>query len=95
MTASPSAAPIEVGSADAKTLPAAQLVPGECVEQMERLYEEGVRVDAVVTDPPYHLASIVDRLGSPDAAPIQSGVPKPCARPAPTTAPIASGPRTS
>lgn len=34
---------------------------------------DNVLVDAVVTDAPYHLASIVSRLGSPDAAPIQSG----------------------
>lgn len=50
-----------------------RLVHGDCLDVLPRLLEEGVRVDAVVTDPPYHLASIVDRLGSPDAAPIQSG----------------------
>ncbi len=47
---------------------------GDCLEVMPRLAAAGVRVDAVVTDAPYHLASIVARLGSPDAAPIQSGV---------------------
>jgi len=40
---------------------------------MDRLADEGVKVDGVATDPPYHLASIVSRLGNPDAAPIQSG----------------------
>lgn len=33
----------------------------------------GIFADGCVTDPPYHLASIVSRLGNPDAAPIQSG----------------------
>lgn len=47
---------------------------GDSLEVLPRLFDEGLRVDAVVTDPPYHLASIVERLGSPDAAPIQSGV---------------------
>jgi site-specific DNA-methyltransferase (adenine-specific) len=50
-----------------------QLIHGDCLDALPRLAEDGVRVDAVVTDPPYHLASIVSRLGSPDAAPIQSG----------------------
>lgn len=45
---------------------------GDCLDVMARLADEGLRVDSVVTDPPYHLASIVSRLGSPDAAPIQS-----------------------
>lgn len=52
---------------------AVRIVHGDCLQAMPRLFEDGLRVDAVVTDPPYHLASIVDRLGSPDAAPIQSG----------------------
>ena len=46
---------------------------GDCLDVLPRLHDAGVRVDSVVTDPPYHLASIVSRLGSPDAAPIQSG----------------------
>lgn len=51
----------------------AKVIHGDCVEVMRDLCREHVLVDAVVTDPPYHLASIVSRLGSPDAAPIQSG----------------------
>lgn len=50
-----------------------RLIHGDCLDALPRLVDEGVRVDAVVTDPPYHLASIVSRLGSADAAPIQSG----------------------
>lgn len=46
---------------------------GDCLDVMARLADEGLRVDGVITDAPYHLASIVERLGSPDAAPIQSG----------------------
>ena len=30
---------------------------------MQKLIDQGVQVDAVVTDPPYHLQSIVDRFG--------------------------------
>jgi DNA modification methylase len=46
---------------------------GDCLEVLPRLRRGGLLVDAVVTDPPYHLASIVKRLGKPDSAPIQSG----------------------
>ena len=51
----------------------ARLIHGDCTAIMRDLARDGLLVDAVVTDPPYHLASIVSRLGSPDAAPIQSG----------------------
>ncbi len=62
-------------------LPDLQLAPdahrvihGDCTAVLRDLARQGVLVDAVVTDPPYHLASIVARLGQPDSAPIQSGV---------------------
>lgn len=42
---------------------------GDCLEVMPRLIAEGVRVDSVVTDPPYHLTSIVKRFGKPGSAP--------------------------
>lgn len=45
---------------------------GDCLEVMRRLADEGVQVDAVVTDPPYHLTSIVKRFGADDAAPAKS-----------------------
>ncbi len=49
-----------------------RLEPGNCLEVMRRLAEEGVRVDSIVTDPPYHLTSIVKRFGQPDSAPAKS-----------------------
>ena len=39
------------------------LINGDCIEEMQRLIDEGVQVDSVVTDPPYHLTSIVKRFG--------------------------------
>lgn len=45
---------------------------GDCLEVMARLADEGVQVDAVVTDPPYHLTSNFKRYSSPTAKPIQS-----------------------
>lgn len=50
-----------------------RVIHGDCTKVLRDLARDGFLVDAVVTDPPYHLASIVSRLGSPDAAPIQSG----------------------
>lgn len=50
-----------------------RVIPGNCLEQMKALHGEGVRVDSVVTDPPYHLTSIVRRYGKPDAAPTRQG----------------------
>lgn len=45
-----------------------RIEPGDCLDVMKRLAQEGVKVDAVVTDPPYHLASIVKRFGKEGAA---------------------------
>ena len=42
---------------------------GDCLNVLETLPAESV--DAVVTDPPYHLTSIVKRVGKADAAPCQ------------------------
>ena len=36
---------------------------GDCIEEMQKLIDDGVQIDSVVTDPPYHLQSIVDRFG--------------------------------
>ena len=38
------------------------LLNGDCIEEMQKLIDDGVQVDSVVTDPPYHLTSIVDRF---------------------------------
>ncbi len=51
-----------------------RVIHGDCTTVLRDLARAGVLVDAVAADPPYHLASIVARLGSADAAPIQSGV---------------------
>ena len=45
---------------------------GDCLEVMERLADEGMQVDSVVTDPPYHLTSIVKRFGKDGSAPAKS-----------------------
>jgi site-specific DNA-methyltransferase (adenine-specific) len=45
------------------------LINGDCIEEMQRLIDEGVQVDSIVTDPPYHLTSIVKRYGKPNSAP--------------------------
>lgn len=44
---------------------------GDCVEVLATLPE--CSVDAVVTDPPYHLTSVVKRFGAENAAPAQFG----------------------
>lgn len=49
------------------------LINGDCIEEMQKLIDDGVQVDSVVTDPPYHLASIVKRFGKEDSAPAQFG----------------------
>ena len=45
------------------------LLNGDCIEQMQKLKDEGKQIDSVVTDPPYHLTSIVDRYGKDGSAP--------------------------
>ena len=45
------------------------LLNGDCIEQMQKLKDEGKLVDSVVTDPPYHLTSIVERYGKKGSAP--------------------------
>jgi DNA modification methylase len=49
------------------------LLNGDCIEEMQKLIDDGVQVDSIVTDPPYHLQSIVDRFGKEDSAPAQHG----------------------
>lgn len=44
---------------------------GDCISVMETLPENSI--DAIVTDPPYHLTSIVKRFGASDAAPSKPG----------------------
>lgn len=47
------------------------LLAGDCLERLAELEAESL--DACVTDPPYHLTSIVDRFGAPSAAWAQAG----------------------
>lgn len=47
---------------------------GDCRDVMLDLILEGVQVDAIVTDPPYHLTT-VKRFGKKDAAPAKSNGP--------------------
>ena len=43
---------------------------GDCLEVLASLPENSI--DAVVTDPPYHFASMVKRFGKPGQAPINN-----------------------
>lgn len=52
-----------------------RVVEGDCLAELAKLAAEGVRVDAVVTDPPYHLTSIVKRFGAAGAAPAKGDGP--------------------
>lgn len=49
------------------------IIHGDCLIEMQRLIDQGVKVDAVVTDPPYHLTSITERFGKEGSAPAQHG----------------------
>lgn len=48
-----------------------RILTGDMRERLRELPDASV--DAVVTDPPYHLTSIVKRFGSPEAAPARRG----------------------
>lgn len=52
----------------------AQVHHGDCLDVLRAMAERGETVHACVTDPPYHLTSIVKRFGSDTAAPVR--VPK-------------------
>ena len=45
------------------------LVNGDCLEEVQKLFDKGIQVDSIVTDPPYHLTSIVERFGKEGSAP--------------------------
>ena len=49
------------------------LLNDDCLVTMQKLIDDGVQVDSIVTDPPYHLQSIVDRFGKEGSAPAQHG----------------------
>jgi site-specific DNA-methyltransferase (adenine-specific) len=47
------------------------LLLGDCLEELKTIKENSI--DSIVTDPPYHLTSIVKRFGKPNSAPAQYG----------------------
>ena len=49
------------------------LLNDDCLVAMQKLIDDGVQVDSIVTDPPYHLQSIVDRFGKEASAPAKHG----------------------
>ena len=49
------------------------LLNDDCLVAMQKLIDDGIQVDSIVTDPPYHLQSIVDRFGKEGSAPAQHG----------------------
>ena len=52
---------------------AVEVIKGDCMAVMADLHRKGIKVHTVITDPPYHLTSIVKRFGAGDAAPAQVG----------------------
>lgn len=50
-----------------------QIREGDCLDVMRRLALSGVRVDALVSDTPYHLTSIVKRFGGKNSAAAKGG----------------------
>ena len=51
--------------------PMSLIINADCIEHMNSMLPNSV--DSIVTDPPYHLTSIVKRFGKDDAAPAQFG----------------------
>lgn len=47
-----------------------RVIQGDCLAEVGRLGADSV--DAIVTDPPYHLSSIVKRFGAPGAKPVKA-----------------------
>ena len=45
-----------------------KLYNDDCLKSVKKLVDEGVQVDSIVTDPPYHLTSIVERYGKEGSA---------------------------
>lgn len=52
---------------------ATQIYNGDCCEYLATFAALGMQFDSCVTDPPYHLTSIVKRFGKDNAAPAQFG----------------------
>lgn len=50
-----------------------KIYEGDCRVVLKRLAQEGFRAHAAITDPPYHLLSIVKRFGKEGSAPAKHG----------------------
>lgn len=50
-----------------------RLEQGDCIDVMLEMYARGEQFDALVSDPPYHLTSVVERFGKPGAAHAKHG----------------------
>lgn len=73
---SPSLADVAIEAVPAPMpVPTARLLHGDCRDRMRDFAEENVLFDAIVTDPPYHLASISRRFGRKQAASLTGGEP--------------------
>lgn len=73
---SPSLANVAVEAAPAPLpAPTVRLLHGDCRDHMQDFAQQGLMFDAIVTDPPYHLASIMRRFGGRRAAPLKGGEP--------------------
>ena len=48
-----------------------KVIQGDCLEKLKELEDNSV--DSIVTDPPYHLVSIVKRFGKEGSAPAKEG----------------------
>lgn len=53
----------------ARTFGPVDLHHGDCLKVLEDIAAAGVKLDGCVTDPPYHLTSIVERFGKEGSAP--------------------------
>lgn len=47
-----------------------KLIHGDCIEEMQKLIDDGVEVDLILTDPPYNISKLNDnrdrsKMGSP------------------------------
>lgn len=72
----PSLTEVAIGTVPAPLpAPTARLLQGDCRDRMRGFAEEGLLFDAIVTDPPYHLASISRRFGRARAAALIGGEP--------------------
>ena len=49
-----------------------KILQGECIEVMKKCIEDN-SIDTIITDPPYHLTSIVKRFGKNSSAPAKFG----------------------